>query len=196
MKLPSRIVLNSVALLLSLCLCPQIHADMGTGPPAPGASQSQKAKGVDPLVLRVQQAIDISKRRQLDANVHTPWQVMHGVLAIRSGFEVKLDGKQVSAVKWLSNGPTFRGEDWFEKTQFGGRAHPYSYAFAFEGHPNQFLAILSIANLPLDHKLKAGKNTITIADMIKHAQAEVNTTDEATWTLWALSHYLGTDAVW
>ena len=188
MKLLSHDVLKSAITLLVFSLCSQVRADMGTGPPVPGAAESDDTQGIDPLVSRTQRAISISERRLLQADVHTPWQVMHGVLPLRSSFKIKLGDKKVSAIEWMSNGAKFRGDNWFEKTQYGGRAHPYSYAYAFEGHPNQFLAILSIANLPRDHTFKAGNDTITIADMVRHAQAEVNSSEEITWTLWALSH--------
>lgn len=152
---------------------------------------------LDPLQKQVQEAIDISLKRFLSAESHTPWQIMHGVLALRQDYIIMRGGRKIRALDWISNGATYRGEDWFEKTRYGGRAHPYSgTAYAFEGHPNQFLAILSMADLPMDHEFKAGRYTITMADMVKNAQMEVKRGEEITWTLWALSHYLPPDSTW
>jgi hypothetical protein len=109
---------------------------------------------------------------------------------------IKLDGEKVDALEWISSGATYRNLQWFETTSFGGRAHPYAGPYAFEGHPNQFLAILSMSDLPLDHELRAGNSTITIGDMVENAKKEVNSREEVTWTLWALSHYLPPDAAW
>eukprot|EP00913_Durusdinium_trenchii_P008866 g8332.t1 len=105
-------------------------------------------------------------------------------------------GKKIRALDWISSGPRYRGEPWFLKTRYGAQAHPYSTDYAFEGHPNQFLAILAMADVPLDHKLKTDRGTVTIADLVRNAKAEIKTNEEVTWTLWALSHYLGPDARW
>jgi len=152
---------------------------------------------LDPLQKLVQEAIRVSIRRFLSADAHTPWQIMHGILALRQDYVIKQGDAKVSAIEFISSGAKYRGDDWFEKTRFGGRAHPYSgVAYAFEGHPNQFLAILSMADLPLDHQFKAGSDTITIEDMVEHAKMEVKRGEEITWTLWAMSHYLPPNTTW
>jgi len=158
---------------------------------------SAHSQAVDPLMEKVEEAIAITGRRYLDVKVHTPWQMMHGLLALRGDYLLKADGNKVNAVDWMSGGATFKGEAWFQKTRQGGRAHPFKYAYAFEGHPNQFLAIFAMADLPLEHEFKIpGNKSITIHDMVRHAQAEETGRKEVTWTLWALSHYLGSEARW
>ncbi len=160
-------------------------------------SGSSENGPVDPLAKMVDEAIDISTRRYLTGNVHTPWQIMHGLLALRQEYRIKQDGERVKAIDWISQGALFRGEPWFQKTRYGGRAHPYSTDYAFEGHPNQFLAILAIAEVPKEHTIiTAQGETITIADMVRHAQMEVSSREEITWTLWALSHYLEPNTRW
>ena len=166
--------------------------------PSPKTFQENKkqAKPTDPLLKKVEEAIAISKRRYLTAGVHSPWQIFHGLLALRQDYLIKQDGKKISALKWMSQGVSFRGEPWFQKTRYGGRPHPYSVPYAFEGHPNQSLAILAFADVPMGHKFETPNGTITTADMVKHAQMEVNSQEEITWSLWALIHYLGPDARW
>lgn len=165
--------------------------------PAQGKKEAKTAKPADSLLAQVEEAIAVSEKRFLTANVHTPWQIMHGLLALRQDYLVKDDaGKKIRALDWISTNPKYRGLPWFQKTRFGGRAHPYTSDYAFEGHPNQFLAILAMADVPLDHKLKTDGGTITIADIVNNAKAEIKTNEEVTWTLWALSHYLGPDATW
>lgn len=124
--------------------------------------------------------------------------MVHGLLALRQNYEIKVDGKKVNGLEWISNGPAYRGQQWFEKTQFGGRAQPYNGTpYVFEGHPNQFIGYMSLCNLPLDHKFKTrGEETITVADIINNAKMEVREGEDNTWTLWALAHYLGPDARW
>ncbi len=151
----------------------------------------------DALLKQVDAAIQISTRRYLRAGTHTPWQIMHGMLAYRHDYIVKdAKGNKINAVDWVSQGPKFHGESWFQKTRYGAQAHPYSLDYVFEGHANQFLAIMAGAGFPLDHKLKAGQATISVRDIVNNSKMEVNNQDELTWTLWALNHYLGPDAKW
>jgi hypothetical protein len=162
------------------------------------ADPQASAAAADPLDEQIDRAIEISRRRYLTANVHTPWQIIHAALALRHDLQLKLDDKKVSGIEWISSGPIYRGTHWFQKTQYGGRAQPFTQPYAFEGHPNQFLGYLTMSDLPLDHTLKTGRGdeTITVADMVRNAQMEVHGGEEITWTLWALIHYLPPDAVW
>jgi hypothetical protein len=152
----------------------------------------------DPLAGQVDEAIRVTSRRFLDADVHTPWQIMHGMLAYRRDYLLRLKGQKVNALEWIANGATYQGQPWFEKTSFGGHAHPYNGTpYAFQGHPCQFMACLTMCDLPLDFKFKAGAGeTVTVSDLIRGAQAEVNDREEVTWVLWFLTHYLEPDAQW
>ncbi len=121
---------------------------------------------------------------------------MHGMLALRQDFLISHEDKTISGLDWISTGPVFRGEHWFERTAYGGQAHPYSVPYAFEGHINQFLAILSMSGLSLDHEFGTANGRITMRDMLTNAQKTVNEKEEITWTLWALSRYLPPEAQW
>lgn len=148
------------------------------------------------LIKLAEDAVDSTKRRLLTVETNSPWQIMHGLLALRREFQLKKGDEVISGLDWVSSGPSYEGEAWFERTPHGGRAHPYSRPWAFEGHANQFLAILSMSALPVDHQFQTPTGPITIADMVEHAQKVVSTKDEPTWTLWALSRYLPSDAAW
>ena len=150
----------------------------------------------DPLAAQVNEAISISSRRYLTAGLHTPWQIMHGLLALRQDFQIKKEGEKVSALEWMADGATFRGQPLFQVTQYGGRAHPYTEPYIFQGHAHQFLAIFALADVPLDYEFKVGQSTITVADMVKNAQMDLDGSEETTFSLWALSHYLEPDAKW
>jgi hypothetical protein len=176
-------------------------------PYAPGATNggafTSPDDPEDPVLKRVEEAIRITKRRFLAAEPigqspqHTPWQIMHGILALRHDLELRTNRGMVNAIEWVSSDPVFRGEHWFEATRFGGRGHPFSVPYYFEGHVNQFLALMTMSNLPLDHRITvAGGKTVTMADMVRHAQMTVNANEEISWTLWFLTHYLEPDASW
>jgi len=152
---------------------------------------------VDPLRAKVAEAIETSSRRYLDGKVHTPWQIMHGMLALRKEYQIKLNGEKVNALEWISEGQVINRQPWVQKTRYGGRFHPYNgQRYIFEGHPNQFLAILTMSDLPLDFTFQSPQGPVTIQQMIDNAKMVVNDIEEQTWTLWALSKYLPSDAAW
>ena len=160
---------------------------------------------LDPLAVAADEAIAVTAARLLTGQSaagrsNTPWQIGHGVMALRENYEVIADGRRVNALDWLATGPTFKGEGWFERGRFGPHGHPYSgVMYDFEGHPNQILAFLSMSRLPEDFILRDGTGApFTIGDWIETAKREVrvNPKEEVTWTLWAFSHYLDPDAQW
>lgn len=184
-------------------LCRVIVLLVATGmlfsPAAPSANAAEKTAGAknDPMIKKVDEAIEISTKRYLTAGSHTPWQILHGMLAYRHDYIIKdAQGKKINAVDYMTAGPKFRGEGWFRKTRNGAEAHPYSADYVFEGHQNQFLAILSAAGFPLDYEMKMDGGKATIRDIVRNSMYEINGQDETTWSLWALSHYLGAEKSW
>jgi hypothetical protein len=150
----------------------------------------------DPLVKLVWETREVQRKRMLSTKDHTPWQIMHGVLGLRQDLQILHNGEPVSGLDWVRSGPQYQNEHWFEKTVHGGRAHPYIKPYWFEGHVNQFLAVLSMCNLPLDTKFGTASGVISMRDMLKNAQMTVNAREEVTWTLWGLATYLPSDASW
>ena len=171
----------------------------------PERSQSPKAqlisRGIrkpsnDPLIRLSKEAVDTTTRRMLSTDQHTPWQMMHALLGLREDFQLLHNGEAIYGLDWITKGQVFDNEYWFEPTQFGGRAHPYSVPYAFEGHANQFLAILSMCGVDLNQEFGTSTGKVTMRGMIQNAQMTVSTKDEPTWTLWALSRYLPSSATW
>ena len=159
-------------------------------------SKTHRKPSNDKLVELAMEAVETTERRLLSTNQHTPWQILHALLGMRMEFNILHEGKPVSGLDWVAEGQKFDGDSWFQKTKYGGRAHPYSRPYAFEGHANQTLAILSMCGLELDHEFGTPDGPITIRQMVKHAQMTTSTKDEPTWTLWSLSRYLPPDAAW
>ena len=161
-------------------------------------AQDPSVERRDPLLDLVDQAILVTKHRNLDFQVHTPWQILHGLLALREDYQLRNGKDWVNAVDWISTSATFKGQRWFEATRHGGRAHPYNGTpYDFEGHVNQTLAIIAMCNLPLEHEFHVGGGkTVTMQQMVDHAKMAVNDREETTWTLWFLTHYLDQDEEW
>jgi len=165
--------------------------------PSPKMVQKNRQPRNQDLLKLVEEAIEISGRRYLIANEHSPWQIYHGLNAFRRDFQLELNGQLVSAVDWLSTtNPQFRDSAWFEKTVHGGRAHRYTVPYHFEGHPNQSLALMVICNLPRDHQFAVDDGVITVNDIVNNAKVTLNPREEQTWTLWFLTHYLDSDETW
>ncbi|REJ75844.1 MAG: hypothetical protein DWQ34_20835 [Planctomycetota bacterium] len=192
-----RMMLLRRTLLLGLVVSGWMSPARADDKAANEATQPEQATKADPLLELVDEAILRTRMRYLDRDQHTPWQIMHGILALRQDYEIKAEGERISAIDWISDGATYQGEHWFEATPYGGRGHPFSVPYAFEGHVNQFLAILTMSNLPLDHEFRVKDNqVVTMADMVRHAQMFTNSNEETTWTLWFLTRYLEPEAQW
>lgn len=145
----------------------------------------------------VDEAISRTKKRYLTVGEHTPWQILHGSLALRHEFLIRDGDKLVRSLDWLRNGMVHDGLPLIEKTEHGARCHPFTVPWAFEGHTNQFLAILSLSALPEEYQFRTPKGEIvTMGDMVRHAQKSMDGRGEMTWTLWFLSHYVEPDAEW
>jgi len=165
--------------------------------PFRNVSQGKRSPSQDPLVKLCQEAVDTTTRRLLSTDQHTPWQMLHALLGLRHDFMLQHDGQVVNGLEWIAQGQVFDNEYWFEKTQFGGRAHPYTRPYAFEGHANQTVAVLSMCGVDLDMEFGTVDGTITMRQMVEHAKASLDVKkDEPTWSLWALSRYLPPDARW
>lgn len=151
----------------------------------------------DPFLKQLDTAIDVTSKRYLTANHHSPWQIFHGLLALRRDFQLKLGDGKVNAIEWIATSePRFDNQPLLLKTAHGGKFHPFTRKWAFEGHPAQFMALLSQSDLPLDYKFKIGNEHATISDMLNNIMKEVNTREEVTWVLWTLQHYLAPNAKW
>jgi hypothetical protein len=166
--------------------------------PKPKPAEAAPEKPRDPLLTLVDQAIDVTSQRQLRIGLNSPWQIVHGVVALRWDMKIQTqDGKgQVSAIEYLMGGNTFENQPIWQETAWGGRGHPYTRPYAHEGHPTQFLGYMTMANIPLDYEIKTGTKTITVRDVINDAKMQVRQGPEITWTLWALAHYEESDAQW
>ncbi len=165
----------------------------------PAGSSATVSVPKDAFGEQIERAIQVTSQRRLTAGVHTPWQVVHGILAQRWDLRMlkKENPKEdVSAIEWITSGVYFDGEPLWQATPYGGRGHPFTRPYAFEGHPTQFMGYMTMANIPLDYEVRTPQKIITIADIIKDAKMQVHTGVEITWTLWTLAHYEEPDAKW
>ena len=155
------------------------------------------APAIDPLLTELDRAIELTSKRLLTANSHSPWQIFHGILAMKRDFQLKLGDAKVNAIEWIATSePQFDKQPLLLKTAHGAKFHPYTRMYAFEGHPAQFMALMTQSNLPTDYKFKIGGEQFSVTDFINSIMKEVNSKEEVTWVLWTLQHYLRSDVQW
>ena len=65
-----------------------------------------------------------------------------------------------------------------------------------QGHPAQFLAVLSLAGVPSNYPLYAGRSRFDVAKLVRNEAADCDEANELTFTLIGLAHYLDTDTSW
>lgn len=197
MKLSHRDWIQIAGMVVGMSLLGGIvHAEESSDPArVPGTPQIVAKQ--DPLLDKVDQAIAVTARRRLEVGRHSPWQVVHGVLALRQDMMmVKPDGTEISGIEWMASGALWKGDTIFKVTPYGGQGHPFSAKWDFEGHPTQFLGYMCEARLPLEFEFQAGPKKVTVKDIINDAKMQIKEGPEVTWTLWALSHYLDTNEEW
>ncbi len=193
----SRAPRKGLSILLSLVLAGGSLAPCyGQTEKDPSPLENNRPLATVPLPDLIDEAIAITSRRPLKAEEHTPWQIAHGVLALRDNYYILKDGKPVKALDWIATNPTFDGKPWWLSTDHGGKGHPFTEPYHFEGHPNQFAALFTLCRLPLDFTFQTEDKTITLQDIINNAKMECNTREEMTWTLWFLAFYLDPGSEW
>lgn len=160
-----------------------------------GTGLAQAPADGSALEREVDEALGTVQRRYLTAGVHSPWQIMHGVLAL--GYDMRIregaDDELVGAIDYICRRATVGGRRILEPTAHGLR---FLEGYEMQGHTDQFLAILAQADVPADAPIEIGEQRFTVADLVKNAQAEAGQHAETSWTIVALSHYLGPEAEW
>jgi hypothetical protein len=170
------------------------------GAPEPPDFSSAQLPADDAIIRRIDNVLRFSREnRHLNSRDHAAWQVIHGVLAFGSDFQIEHQGQLVPALDWLLSGRgTLRG--W--NIRAGGPTDKGPIAVLEpgskegQGHPDQWLGYLSQMGLGLDEPIVAGGRTYLIRDLLEQAKWDIYDGMEATWTLMAFSVYLPIDAVW
>lgn len=160
-----------------------------------------------PLAARIDAALERERtQRLLSSTTNAAWQIMHGVISY--GGELPLetpDRGVVGALDYAFHGGLINGFELglgstplpsTQRTGVTARLEPGSYVG--QGHPDQWLAIFAMANVPLETEVMVGDTRRTLLDWGRQAQADVvyNLLNEYSWTLIALTHYFPSEPQW
>lgn len=144
------------------------------------------------------------ENRKLSGEVNAAWQIMHGVLAYGNSLPLEIESKDVNTLEYLLGGGTVAGwelgigEMLPSTKRLGMKARLEPGSYIGQGHVDQWIAILSQIDVPLDRKVIAGGKEFTIEDWLRQAQWDVpnNPVREYSWTLIALTRYFPNETSW
>lgn len=182
--------------LLASCYRPETGTyHIGTEPTRDLSNISTRIHGV----LR-----HIQERREIRSDSHAAWQLLHGVLAYGTDFDLVTENEErVKALPYLLDGGHLKGwefslGDRLPNGRHGLRATMRPGTFVGQGHADQWLAVLAQCNLPPEQELTYRGQTFQLRDYLAQVQKDVpfNLEEEWSWSLIALTQYLETSATW
>ena len=136
--------------------------------------------------------------RQLTTELQGAWQIVHGILAFGEQFTVRNRTETVSALDYLLQGGPLQG--WkLQHGEHGVVAVVEEGSTLGQGHRNQWLGYLSQCGtdgVPLETSLIVGEQSANVGDLLRQAQADIRSGQEAPWTLMAFTTYLPGDKPW
>ncbi len=169
---------------------PMAWTTEGTAPPPPVNDRMNRLK------RRIEQVLAAYKRRPLNTQDHTPWEVMHSFLAFGIGTDVRVGGPRgglVNAIGWVNSGGRCRGQSMLASQD--GRVVALK-GVGLQGHSAQYLAVLAQCRVAANSPLTPQRQSFTVADLIEQEKLDCKSKTELTFALIALAHYLPTDATW
>lgn len=129
----------------------------------------------------------------LNTRDHTPWEVMHAIIAYGVDTRLNSNGRYTTAMGHL----LFSGVSGGQSIVSLKNGRPYMQrGVGVQGHSGQFLAILAQSHLQRDYPLHVSGHDFTLEDLISAEQYDCESGTELTFKLIGLMHYLPSDATW
>lgn len=195
---PSRRTLLSIICLGSLSFagfgCRQDEA-LDETPTAPFVVNEADLPSDDEIRDQIDQVLAYTGARNLNAQEHAAWQIVHGIVAFGRGLQMYNQGELVSALDYLLAGGTVRGWNLFPGDH-GLDTLLEEGSKSGQGHPDQWLGYLSLCGLEADQTIVVQGKTFTVNDLVTQAQWDIYDGMESSWTLMGLSTYLPLDSKW
>ena len=189
----SIILLSAVSIF---CGCAETTSSDGDAP----ANSALAAANIplpsdDELREMVDEVLDFTEGRFLEADRHAAWQIMHGILAYGHSLHIRANGELVPALKWILEGGNLRGWD-LREGEHGLDVLLGPGDGSGQGHEDQWLAVLSQCGLQPDSPIRYRGKDYTVRDLIIQSQWDLYEGMEASWTVIGLTAYLPLDAKW
>ena len=145
---------------------------------------------------KVRSALALYETRKLNTREHSPWEVMHALIAYGVQTEIHRGGPggpKVNAIGWLCWDGRCAGDTLLARSRHGieGRIGP-----GLQGHAGQFLGMLAQSRVKIDYAMQVGGQPFTVADLVEAEKRDCRAGTELTFKLIALSHYLDHSETW
>ena len=124
---------------------------------------------------------------------HSPWGIMHALIAYGVDTQIVVNGKQVNAIGHMCFNQPCRG---MQLMTLEGKNLRVQIGPGYQGHAGQFLAMLAQSRVMVDYPIRVGGREFTVADLIESEKQTCRTKSELTFKLIALSHYLPLETTW
>ncbi len=157
------------------------------------------------LIKRIDTVIAKIRLRELNTLEHTPWVIMHAVIAFEKNLEVVdvAAEKKLNAIDYLCQYATYGGQKIFRNENgmpvlpTRGISFGLRESFKVQDHVDQFLMAFADADASLDKEIvAAGGKKFTVDDLLKAAKSNIKDDQELGWTLVATATYLSLDEEW
>lgn len=148
------------------------------------------------LRKKVRRVLAMYQTRQLNTRDHTPWEVMHALIAYGVYTDIRRDsptGDKVNAIGWLCWGGQANGQPLI--TLERGKVHA-RIGVGVQGHAGQFMGMLAQSTVKPTYEMRVQGKTFTVADLIEQEKLDCQANTELTFKLIGLSYYLPSDATW
>ena len=187
-------------LFVVLACVPLVGCPLAHDPTPIPVSEASTDQPLDELVARtLEQNL---RDRHLSTETQGAWQILHGILAYGDRFTVETPSGRKPAIEYLLDGNFVDGfapmpGDPFQQRS-GVRMEMQPGTKTGQGHRDQWLAVLSQCDLPLETQLRSGETKWTLDDWIRQAEFDLprNLELEFSWSLIALTTYRDTDHRW
>ena len=161
-----------------------------------GQSTPELSSSMVALRNKVRRALAMYETRRLNTREHSPWEVMHALIAYGVRTEIHRGGPggpNVNAIGWLCWDGRCAGDTLLSLSRDGieGRIGP-----GLQGHPGQFMAMLAQSRVKLDYAMRVGGRSFTVADLVEAEKLDCRPGTELTFKLIGLAHYLDHNETW
>lgn len=145
---------------------------------------------------RIAQALDHYYQRPLNSQDHSPWSLMHTMVAWGSDSYIRAGGprgRSVGTVHWLANNGLSDGVRLLEvkNSKLVARTGP-----GLQGHDGQLLAMLAQTRVRSSYPISVDGRKFTVKDLVTLEKKTCRSDMELTFKLIGLSHYLAPEETW
>jgi len=157
------------------------------------------------LAQRIATQVSRVRERPLISERHTPWVIMHAVIAYGPELEVYDSEAEVkrNVIEYLCQHARYEGERIFRDDNgqpalpTRGASYGLTESFKVQDHVDQFLMVFAGADVPLDTPIVAeGDREFHVEDMLSSSQLNFIPDQEVGWTLIVIATYLDLDQSW